>query len=112
VTNILTRIRHAWAVLMGRTQRIETDAEAELRQLHARVVFALRYIKDLPMAISADITALGDAINAALAAKDATVAPLQAQITDLNTQVSALTTELAAADAQVVALTASIAPHA
>ena len=111
-----TRLRNAWLALLGRVEIIErrlvTDAEAELLQQHARLVFALRYLKDLPMALSDDITALGTAIQTALAAKDAQTGPLQQQVSDLTNQVAALNEQLTAAAQQVQSLTASITPAA
>ena len=106
----LIRIRHAWAVLMGRTQRIETDAEAELRQLHARILSGLRYVKDIPMAISDDITALGNDIIAFGASKDAAAAQTVQELATAKATIDTLQTELANADQQVLALKASITP--
>ena len=107
----LIRIRHAWAVLMGRTQRIETDAEAELRQLHARILFAVRYLKDIPM-IADDINALGTAITAALAEKDTLAAQTVQELATAKATIDTLQAELANADQQVLALKATLTPTA
>ena len=113
---LLTRIRHAWAVFWGSAsiieQRIVTGAEAELLQLHSKVIFALRYSKDIPMALSDDIAALGSAITNAFNAKQAEIAPLQQQVADLTAQVATLTNDKAQASAQLQALAASITPPA
>ena len=109
-----TRIGRAWAILIGRATAIEltlkTDAEADLLQLHARLTFALRYLKDLPMELSNDIAALGTAIMTALAAKQAELAPLQQQVSDLTAQNTALQDQINQASAQLQALAAQIAP--
>ena len=110
--SILTRIRNAWAAFWADAKTIEhrftTGAEADLLQIHARVTFALRYLKDLPMALSDDIAAIGAAITNALNAKQAEVAPLQQQVTDLTAQNAALTDQINQASAQLQALTANL----
>lgn len=111
---ILGRISRAWAALCGRAIAYEhiatTDAEADLLQLHARVTFALRYLKDIPMALADDITALGSAISNALAAKDTAAASIVQDMATANATIASLQAQLAAADQQVQALTASITP--
>ena len=114
--SIFTRLHQAWAVFWGHAEtterRLLTDAEAELLQLHSKVIFALRYSKDIPMALSDDIAALGSAITNAFNAKQAEIAPLQQQVADLTAQVAALTNDKAQASAQLQALAASITPPA
>ncbi|WP_428331978.1 hypothetical protein [Novosphingobium sp.] len=111
---LMARIRAAWSVFSGRAialeQHFKTDAEAELLQLHARIISGLRYAKDIPMAIADDITALGNAITAYGAAKDAAAAQTVQELATANATNASLQAELTAADQQVLALTASITP--
>ena len=114
--SIFTRLHQAWAVFWGHAEtterRLLNDAEAELMQLHSKVIFSLRYSKDIPMALSDDITALGSAITNAFNAKQAEIAPLQQQVADLTNQVNTLTSQATAASQQIQALAASITPPA
>ncbi len=111
--SLFTRIRQAWAVLLGRarilTNEIEADVHTEYQRLLDRLMYATLIVKDLPMAIADDINALDAVILSALAAKDTANTNTQAALT---AQVTDLTAQLANADAQVQALIAKYTPPA
>ena len=67
----LERLRHAWAVLIGRITPTHTID------------------KDIIMALADDILALSPKFAAAVQAKDSQIASLTAQVADLTAQITA-----------------------
>jgi hypothetical protein len=114
MSKFLERVCNAWAVLTGEVEIYPDitlgDAALELRHVYDRLLFATKLLKELPMALIDEISALGVAVDNAIAAAVATggqavvdLAAAQQMIADRNAEISA------ASDA-VVALTARITP--
>lgn len=109
-TSLVTRIRHAWAVLRGIAcgfaWHATTDRDVAQYELICRIHFALR-ILDVPMAVIDDVTAAFGAYDTKIASAQAATAnaagPLQAQITELQAQLDAITAAAIAKAAELAA---------